>query len=174
MGVPEGTPINIETDFSRPGFLFSMESTDAKWTVRPDRIKIESGSQNEDCGLILAKILDWLPVTPVEAVGHNFQFIGNPDDLPDFHRMAELVPRSEVPGFTIKQRTWHAGLENEGVTFNVQAAAREAEVELLANVQIRPEASAGGQRIGFAKGFFEYRAQIIRLLTGFFAVELSV
>jgi hypothetical protein len=172
--LPDGETVTVETDFSRPGMKFTFNSCRAIWTVRPDRVIISSESRDEDCGVILSKILEWLPVTPISAIGHNFEFVGVPGDLPA-RAGSSLFRADRCPAdYDLKQRTWHFGLEKEKVVFNLTAAARETEIVLSANVHFPTAEENKDARIRFAKTFLHYREESARLLSRLFEVEVAL
>lgn len=170
-GLPDDTKFEMESDFSKPGFLLSLGTS--KWTVRPDRVIIESDSQNEHCGLVLSKVLDWLPVTPIAALGHNFKYVAGIADFPIVERMTETLPVKAAEGYATKQRTWHVAEERQGVVFNLQVAIRDSEVAATANVHFESPPDEHENRIRFAKDFFDYRNAAGRLLESCFGLELT-
>jgi hypothetical protein len=171
LDLPDATQFEIEGDFAKPGLLLSIGVN--RWTIRPDRLMIESDSPNENCGLYMSRVLEWLPVTPIEALGHNFRFVGELGDFPSAEQMSNLLPLSHVDEFETKNRVWHVGLERESVTFNLQIGIKGPEVQLAANVHFQPPADAQENRVRFAKGFFEFRETATRLLESSFAVSIK-
>jgi hypothetical protein len=169
-GLPDDAKFEMESDFSKPGFLLSLGTS--KWTVRPDRVIIESDSPNENCGLVLSKVLDWLPVTPIAAIGHNFKYVGGLPDFPNAERMTASLPMATLEGYSTKQRTWHVAHEREGIVFNLQVGIRDSEVHATANVHFESPPDAHENRIRFAKEFFEFRDTAVHLFERSFGLEL--
>lgn len=133
MGLlPPGTSIEVQQDLSQPGIRVQFD--EVTWTVRPDRIVVESETPGTDCGTPLSKLLSHLVWTPVFAVGVNVVFAGDDIDeatIPDGFRLPNL-------GFETTQRTVHASvIENESI-LNVQLAASKtqeaAQYELSLNI----------------------------------------
>ena len=48
-----------------------------EWQVNSRRLMVSTSTLTEDCGDLVAKVLELLPHTPVRAVGHNFHFLCN-------------------------------------------------------------------------------------------------
>ncbi len=115
--IPQGTNIKIQQDFSQPGIRLQLDGV--TWVIRPDRLIVESGRQNEDCGTPLAVLLSHLVWTPVFAVGVNVTFSGvdiDESEIPDDFRLPNLE-------FATKQRTVHASVTEGERIFNVQLSA---------------------------------------------------
>ncbi|HUE70287.1 MAG TPA: hypothetical protein VMP01_05305 [Pirellulaceae bacterium] len=116
----EGATSQMWADLDRPGFRFRVKDSMLTWNVRPDRITLESGSPNDDCGSPLEKVIGALQWTPLMGVGTNLQFAADLDELP---RLRYKCPTFEPPsGFSQGQSTWHAALVKDQHTFNFQIA----------------------------------------------------
>src|SRR5437667_1502871 len=70
----EGVRVQMQADFTRPGFRFSAEETSYWWNVRPDRLILETESPEIDCGEPLRIVLDTLRWTPLTGIGTNLEF----------------------------------------------------------------------------------------------------
>jgi hypothetical protein len=46
-----------------------------EWEVDFSRLCVSASGEGSDCGAKLARVLEILPHTPVEAIGHNFHFV---------------------------------------------------------------------------------------------------
>lgn len=55
------------------GVAFRFKRTE--WQVDSRRLLVASTTEADDCGELVAKVLELLPHTPVKAVGHNFHFL---------------------------------------------------------------------------------------------------
>lgn len=67
----EHPPI-VSGDFTKPGMRFEVGN--AVWTVRPDRLAVESTNPSENCGHFVERTLEALRWTPVFAVGVNLDY----------------------------------------------------------------------------------------------------
>ena len=45
-----------------------------QWQVDGQRLSVSTTDRSEDCGELVSKVLKFLPHTPIQAMGHNFQF----------------------------------------------------------------------------------------------------
>jgi hypothetical protein len=71
VGLLPGGQVNVLMKVFGEGGSFLFHGIE--WEVSQQRLVISSLSM--DCGELLAKILDLLPHTPVQGVGHNFHFV---------------------------------------------------------------------------------------------------
>ena len=51
-----------------------------QWQVDSQKLSVSSTDRNVDCGDLVARVLAFLPHTPVQAIGHNFQFTATQAD----------------------------------------------------------------------------------------------
>ncbi len=131
--LPADSKIRMESDLNRPGFRYTTEESSLKWDVRPERLMIHSESAYTDCGTVLADVLGKLPWTPLLAVGFNFEFQGDIDEVARIAK--ELRPPSCIAPSTyaIKQTTSHIAIQQGDQIFNFQMAAAD-HFELAINV----------------------------------------
>jgi hypothetical protein len=52
----------------------AFEFGPVQWQVDGQRLSVSSADRDVDCGLLVSRVLSLLPHTPVQAMGHNFQF----------------------------------------------------------------------------------------------------
>jgi len=173
MALSDNDPIGIETDFSRPGLRMKFKCTDVVWEVRPERVVIESTARDDNCGVILSKVLEWLPVTPISAVGHNFAYVGISADLPSFPREGPFGAQGAIDGYTEAQRTWHLALVRSDITFNLQVTIKPVEAVLSANVNFTGGDSVSEAAIEFARDFSALRQESADLFVKLVGVKVS-
>ncbi len=58
----------------------AFEFGPVQWQVDGQRLSVSSADRNVDCGQIVSRVLALLPHTPVQAMGHNFQFTATKAD----------------------------------------------------------------------------------------------
>jgi len=117
-------PTLVSGDLSQPGVRF--DAADCVWTVRPDRLAVESKIPSVDCGSLVAKTLGALCWTPIMGVGINASFTSKSKDvLPDSLRLPSH------PDAT--QRTIHLAVPADGSTLNMQLSRAEDTMELSLN-----------------------------------------
>src|SRR3954465_5160936 len=51
-----------------------------QWQIDGQRLSVSSADRNVDCGNLVSRVLDLLPHTPVQAMGHNFQFTATKEE----------------------------------------------------------------------------------------------
>lgn len=173
LGLPDQAKMTIHSDFSRPGFKLTFDVTSEEWQVRPDRVLIGSDDPTADTGSIMEKVLKWLPVTPLIAIGHNFEFKGAVSDLPSLSSLNGFPTMVAEPGYAVKQRTWHISLERESVTYNLQATLTDEESELSVNVEFRTQGKSPESKFDFAAAFLRYRSESRDLLTRCLGVQVQ-
>lgn len=127
--IPFGEPALVEQNLTQAGFRFVIESLQSQWTVRPDKLIVETSEPLKDCGGDLSKVISALQFTPVTGVGLNVEFEGEPE------LCRESIPEFAVPNETqIVQRTVHVALNKLGRTYNFQIASTNLATELSVNV----------------------------------------
>jgi hypothetical protein len=52
----------------------TFEFGPVQWQVDGQRLSVSSADRSIDCGQLVSRVLTLLPHTPVQAMGHNFQF----------------------------------------------------------------------------------------------------
>ena len=74
----EGEEINIRLVAIGDGAAFRFGTVD--WQVDNQRLSVSTGARDFDCGRAVARVLELLPHTPVQAVGNNFHFSATKED----------------------------------------------------------------------------------------------
>lgn len=175
--LPDGTKVRMSSDFRRPGFELSPEGMNVKWDIKPDRLIIVSKSRQEDCGGILASVLEALPWTPLLGVGVNVEFTGLPEDIDGLPESCSLPSCQDVEGYGLRQRTMHIGLTRGPHIFNMQVSSHE-KVELSINVHTElgkkpSQREACELAIETCRNFFALREEATDLAKKILGVELS-
>lgn len=137
---PAGVEMHVHNDLSRPGLkLFSPHLT-LSWTIRPDKITIESESPNDDCGQIMDRVFETLPWTPLQALGNNFYFEAPTDEvcrLNGSHTFlaAQTPIKDEFTnrGWELALNGWHLALKRDNCTCGIQLTLRSDCVRAAAN-----------------------------------------
>jgi len=155
--IPEGIELTMESKLDEPGFRFNSESMDVKWIVTPTRIVIESEDANADCGTVMAKLLEWLPETPVSGVGNNTQYSVTLSEVQSQLNLPNFPVDSPLEGHEIQQRTFHAGLKVSGCLHNLQLSVKNTTCELMTNCHLATSPDTTVDFIKHARSFGEHR-----------------
>jgi hypothetical protein len=155
--LPKGLEVVIESKMDEPGFRFTSAQLKVRWFITPTRIAIETDDPAEDCGDLMARLLRWLPETPVVAIGNNANYEAKPAagmvrGLPDY-------PISQtLPGDRLSQRSFHVAVQRDKCVFNLQLSLTAERIELLINSHC-PIAGERGAALAqeHAKQFLEHR-----------------
>jgi len=171
--VPEESWLNVQYNLDRPGVRFSSPKRRAKWTVSPERLAIVSKQRDENCGLAADKVLETLPWTPITAIGSNFVFLGDENDVQDWPDKTRF-PSSDAPaGYELEQRSWHVGLKYRERAVNLQMSRIESGVELRANIHTEVKRKDIKVAREAATDFAAHMQQSIDLFREVFHAEVS-
>lgn len=119
--LPDGELVKFETNLTQPGFRFSSVGLNATWTVRPDRLTVETTDPRKDCGADLACVLEALKWTPITAVGINVEYesaewpASVAVDVPN-----ELREKLLESDYSVEQTTYHLHLKFGNQKLNLQ------------------------------------------------------
>lgn len=125
--VEAGKNIAVVGDLSQPGIRFEFDRT--KWSIRPERLAIETQSPNVDCGSYMQRVLQALRWTPVMAIGVNTEFVATLESaqIPDIFRLPQ-VDKAE-------SQTCHVGVPFNGETkLNIQLTKNADRLNLILNL----------------------------------------
>lgn len=144
-GVIPAGEVTLEAKLDEPGFrLCSLLQQRVQWAITPTRIIIETDDPEANCGETLARLLDFLPETPITAVGNNTHYtesleedIAHPGFPHDFPVLTTLA------GDTLQQRTFHVGVKRGQCLYNVQSALTAGRAELLVNAHCQISEQTG-------------------------------
>lgn len=125
MGIiPIHAEVRLESDSSQPGIRFEWGSM--QWSVRPERLAVESKDPNVDCGQPVAALLRHLAWTPLNAVGVNSHFVGDGDIEANLPNEFALPASQKYLPF---QRTCHLSTRIEESVFNLQLSVTEKDLD---------------------------------------------
>lgn len=152
-----GSEVRIESQLSQPGFRLTSPGLRSRWIVEPTRIILETDRSDENCGATADRLLESLPWTPLVGLGCNFAYRGTAADVDGWPTKTSF-PSTQIPeGTSLKQRTWHLGVERGDQIFNLQMSEVDDYVEIRANVHTDLQ----GHDIDFARAaaqqFFQHR-----------------
>lgn len=178
--IGEGAQIEMEADFSRPGFRFKPTGASIRWSIHPDRIILDTEQADADCGAPLAVVLEHLRWTPLFGIGTNLVFEA---PLSDIDRVRSLfIEPSPREGFAVGQRTAHIALVKDQQRFNLQIATpQKPENEVLTlsiNVHTAIEQSllplqANALAIESCRHFIPHRDEAVSLARDVFRIEVN-
>ena len=173
--IPEGIELVMESKLDEPGFRFSSESLNMKWTVTPTRIVIESDDATQDCGKVMAKLLEWLPETPVSGVGNNTHYaLSLPEanselNLPDFPIDLPMANHE------IQQRAFHVGVKVNDCLHNLQLSVANIGCELLTNSHLAKQPHWKADVLQkHAENFFDHRSLGVELAKQYLKAQIDV
>lgn len=168
----KGIEVTISTHMDEPGFRYIPVKSPFQWFVTPRSIEVETREPEEDCGSQVATVLEFLPWTPLVALGNNAIFTAPLDDL---NRLREDFRKSPQPpeGWSMKQRSVHFGLSRGGAVTNLQLSITQEELELSVNVhtELRKMESAVAQAA--ARRFLQDRREAEALIQQLFGVTIE-
>lgn len=170
----KGIEVKFEQILTQPGFRFSADGLKGKWTVRPDRLIVETDSPDEDCGQQLSTVLKALRWTPVVAIGVNVEFESATDSIESLFPKAAHGPKN----LTIRQRTTHVAVSEDGNVFNLQAAMPASGPNFLSG-NVHTELKTESQKkdvekaIGALRQFNIVRERATELLKTVFKVRIT-
>src|SRR5262249_37537647 len=113
------------------GAAFRMQRVN--WEV--DLRRLVASSLHDDCGDLVAKVLEQLPHTPVRAVGHNFHYTGSDQDwgdspIPALRWNAKKTPEEPME---FEQVRWTGTFRRNGTKVEVVVVADEEQFAVLFN-----------------------------------------
>lgn len=171
--LPEGSEVKFESQLNQPGFRLHSSALRSKWVVAPTRIALHTDDPNEDCGRTADRILEALPWTPLMAMGFNFVYRGAPNDITEWEAKTAFPSQIPPQGFTVNQRSWHAGLKQGDQQFNLQLAQVPEGIEARVNVHTELQE----REIAFARTtaskFIEFRRISVSLLENVFQTRID-
>lgn len=155
--LPVGVEITLESKLDESGFRFHSPELKVCWLVTPTHIVIETDDQGVDCGALMARLLTFLPETPLVGVGNNALFetqseAGTVGSLPDYPVIETMS------GDILRQQAFLVSIAREPCLFNLQLSILPERVELFMNVHCPVggwQKSALAQE--HAKRFMEHR-----------------
>ena len=177
---PASDEFRIETNLEQPGFRFTCARAPCvKWSVRPDRLTVESTDSDSDNGANIAAVLEALKWTPVSAIGTNLLLEA------DLTQQAQIAPNFRLPTADVeadvgalKQCTAHVGIQIADQLYNIQLAQRANGLELALNVHTALTVGHGarldqiGKAIAAARSSMEHRQKSIELAQSILGVEV--
>lgn len=104
-----------------------------EWQVDDRRLMVSTPTFTDDCGALVAKVLDLLPHTPVRAVGHNFHFLCKSRQEWGNSPLPALGEKDlgEVP--QLEQSRWTGIFRHDGVRVELTVVDAEDGVVVLLN-----------------------------------------
>jgi hypothetical protein len=175
--LPKGIPIAIESNMDEPGFRFSSPKLPMKWFIAPNRIMITTESPAEDCGSMVAKVLENLPWTPLTAIGSNAIYTAPISDLGALTARFRDAPTTPT-GYGFKQRSFHFGVSRGNRVFNLQLSVTDAEIDVSINAHTDLQEEKDGKRASkaaqeAANRFLQDRLEADSLVQNLFQVRIE-
>jgi hypothetical protein len=167
----DGDELAFEADFGKPGFRLRFPKMDLHWVIRPDAIVVTSPTTKLTCGDYIAKIVEALPVTPLEAVGNNFVFSAE-EDLPQLgSKFANgwLKHASQVSNCSSSAVS--VSLEDGGAVFNASLKCEE-KGKLVAYVNVHRDTPDYESSLKAAQNFRNDFETVKKMLVEVFELEV--
>jgi hypothetical protein len=170
--IPEGVAVVIASKLDEPGFRYSSPKLTSRWFVTPSRIEVETESPDEDCGNLVATVLEKLPWTPLVGIGNNTVYSAGLDELDRLPALNCFNPAAPE-GYELAQRSFHLGVGRGEEMFNLQLSIVKEEIEISANThrELRDRESGSAQET--ARNFFGHRRESENLLRDLFQVDID-
>ena len=126
--VAKGQKVAISGDLTQPGLRF--EIADTLWTVRPERLSIESTQPSVHGGDMMSSTLKCLCWTPLMAIGMNCTYASAGDvEIPAAMRLPVVSGAANLAShFAIKK--------DDGLVVNCQLVQTKEETEVNLNVHL--------------------------------------
>lgn len=159
----------------------AFEFGQVHWQVDGQRLSVSSSDRNIDCGNLVSQVLSRLPHTPVQAVGHNFQFTATKIDWGE-----RPEPRLGSKGLDdlegVEQVRWSGIFRKGDARLEITLAYESGLVAVLSNfhrnmnLELSSEASTPEEQIAQARdAAMMFRADFtnsLELLRSYFAMEM--
>jgi hypothetical protein len=170
---PAGSEMTVESDLSRPGLKITSPAWPVTWEVRPDRLVLETTSEEADCGSIMDRVCETLPWTPLLAIGSNFAFEATLDELPTLGRPLEFPPATAPEECEFFRRAWNVAVKHADNVCTLQLMIHPDGVQLGANFQ-RELQNQGIEAVRrAAQSFAADRAEAGRLFEYYFGAVIE-
>lgn len=136
----KGEKFELQMDLRQPGFRFRRVTDDPlRWSVRPERLTVETNEFGADCGTPVSNVLHHLQWTRLEAVGSNETYSCAVHDVSDLvERMLPLGVPSHGD-YDDVQRSWRRGLRRNNSVTNVQLSVSPADGNATVVINIHTE-----------------------------------
>jgi hypothetical protein len=171
-GCPAGAEIKIHADLSKPGFQLSSPNLNCIWTVRPDRIALESAEHQKSCGEVMAEILRRLPETPLTAIGHNFEAAAEVEpDIGD--RLGELFTPQSVAEGEIERQARVTTVRIGAQQYNLSLIRLNDRFAIAANVHTDLMGATNREARDAADRSLEFRSTAFQLSKELWAIEVE-
>ena len=176
--IETGSEVGIEADLTQPGFRYQFPKDKATWSVTPHRIVIESQNPETDCGVIIAKILQVLPETPLLVLGSNTHYHSDLSERENLSPSIRDFPDTQPPSKerSLLQRTFHEAVKlSENAIVNLQIAIKEDSINLDCNVHHDLDNCDNRNEVAVAAAerFFRDRDEAKSLAQHFFGASID-
>ena len=160
----------------------AFEFGPVQWQVDGQRLSVSSADRNIDCGSRVSQVLALLPHTPVQAMGHNFQFTATKSEW-DERPVPRLGRRGleELEG--AEQVRWSGVFRRDDARLEITLAHESGLVAVLfnfhrnMNLELASTAPSPEEQIAQARAAAaEFRADFDHsreLLRSYFEMEMS-
>ncbi|HEX6983960.1 MAG TPA: hypothetical protein VF170_01225 [Planctomycetaceae bacterium] len=171
-GVDVGAEGDLQVDFAQPGLRVSFAGRPMKWTIRPDRLLLQSEAPATDCGSIVARVLRLLPLTPVRAAGNNLTVTASPDDPelgPAVDSLIKTLPAQR--SVECERRVIGGAIRRGDATYNMVLTVKADKVDI--DVNAHRSASQAAEAEEAARLFHSDCRTAAALATELFGVRIT-
>lgn len=172
--IPAGA-VGLEAKLDEPGFRIRSPLQRVQWLITPTRVALETVDQEEDCGALMARLLKFLPETPLTAMGNNAHYEELlEEDIPHPPFPTDFPVVDTLSGFSLQQRSFHIGVVRGNCVFNAQVSltCKRAELVTNAHCQVLPGGSAVAEE--HARHFKDHRGVGVELAQHHLRVAFDV
>lgn len=170
---PDGVEMHVHNDLSRAGLRLFSPNLTLSWTIRPDKIILESDSPNDNCGEIMERMFETLPWTPLLALGNNFYFEAPPEEIENIRRPLDFPAAASLDDYQFSYRGWYLGLEKDGTKCGMQLTVKPDSLLLAANFHRELEDQPNERAREAARSFENDRRESIRLFEELLGVSIE-
>jgi hypothetical protein len=171
--LPAATEITIEANMSRPGFRLSSPVLKSVWLITPGRLAIETADETEDCGRLMAEVLQKLPMTPVFAVGNNISFQSHRSEIEPLPVLDACAAAAVLPEkYTEGSRQFVSTILRDKKKFTLQVTLNNATAEFSGNAETQLGAEGIAESgVETARQFTNDKGELLSLFSDMFGVK---
>ncbi len=134
---PSEAEVTLQANLTRPGFRLSSVHMKTVWYVAPGRLAVESVSPHQNCGELMATVLDKLLWTPVSAIGNNVTYQADREAAEPFPALDACAHSAVVPEeYSEKRRSLSLTVIRPDRDYTLTAVAGTEVVELTGNASV--------------------------------------
>jgi hypothetical protein len=172
--LPAQAELMLETNLNQPGFRLSSPRLRTVWIVTPSRLVIETESESENCGEMMAAVLQRLSWTPVGGIGNNVAYEALVSEVSNTAVAGACGVVAAPEGYEVQRRGLQISAGREGRIANLQMEIKDQTVTLTGNVHTGLQDEIDTRRAQASAGtFFTDRLEVQQLLERIFQIRIE-